>query len=316
MRTFLVPALLLMACGPRHIRVDTDQGQAAEAQAALPPIRDPKMIWGDGFGRTEREANAAARDVVLLEIADRIKLSPAHAFRHPEMIRNRGLVPRPGGFMARVGLDTRQAIAAHRQELATTREAITTTTPLVRSALESLDTAVLLNATYDLGDLVAEQRRLTSILELLGESVEPSSTDDALALQRRVEQRRAPTYLRGRLDSAARGPIQRAVLNSLAEVLVAKGCRITEGQPNPPFADAKVMVSLRDHDERGLLWRYVSAQMEIVDPRSHGTVLSYSAPTLAHGGGNSWERADQSVIRRIGEVLSEPPAAFQALRCK
>ena len=348
----LLPSIVLLtACGAAPVarRVDPTElsTQLAEAELALPPAPPGTMV-GDGFGPTLAEAVQDARRAVSEQITARVesevegtqseingeasaearlRVRTTSSFEHAELMRTIGAAERPGGFVARVVLDRDDAAKVYRAELEADRERLATLEPTVREAIATLDTAVLLSTAHAPGEVLASMRRKGRVIEALGRDADATGPAEAMVLEREASAVRARAEIRLRVDSEVSEPLRRAAAGEIGRQLQARGCRfIEEGRgaggaelpPDAPVALATLRLRQRDHEERGLKWRYLGLELSVVDARSGRQVMRFvGMPDLVHGGGPDWPRADEATARALRGKLAEKGAhAFAAITCR
>lgn len=325
-----------------------------EEETTLPPPPGGSL-WGDAYGATQHEAVRNARRVVSEQISARleaesrsfeaeygdgrneseasIRIKTTTAFDHAELIEVIGVIRADNGFTARAALDKAKTARVYAEELAADARTLDTLAPTIDRAIAERDASVLLLTRFSPAHLIAEQRRKAGIMAVLDHPVDVRPSPQVLDLARRTIAARADTLIRLDVDGAGSEALSAAVVGEVGRLLGARGCRFVEWEPLPyapplegpdpslppgPVVDAKLRIVSRDHQEVGMLWRYVGFELDLVDARSGKPVFKYSAmPEIAHGGGPNWAMADQAVARRLGQILDQKAApAFGELTCR
>lgn len=317
----------------------------AEAEMELPPPPGGSL-WGDAFGATQHEAVQNARRMVSEQIASRIesetrsfeaeygdgrsdseasiKIKTTSAFDHAELIETVGVIRIENGFTARAALDKAKAADVYAEEIGEDTRTLERLGPTLAKAIGENDASVLLSTRFSPAHIVAERYRKARIMAVLDRPVDVTPAPETLALAQLTTAARAGTVIRLDVGGQASEALRRAVVGEIARLLGDRGCRFVEGrygEPLPetgPVVDATLRLASRDHEEVGMLWRYLGFELEMVDARNGKPVFSYSAmPEIVHGGGPNWAMADQATTRRLGQKLDEKAApAFAALTCR
>lgn len=321
---------------------------AFEEETVLPPPPGDSL-WGDAYGATQHEAVRNAQRVVSEQISARlesetrsfeaeygdgrgeseasIRIKTTSEFDHAELIETVGVIRSEGGFTARAALDKRKAAAVYAEELAADRRTLETLAPTIDRAIAENDAAVLLQTRFSPAHIIADMRRKAGILRILDRPVDVRPDAQTLALVKRAVAARADLVVRLSVDGGGSEALRRAVVGEIGRLLQARGCGFVEWDPTMPPADAAVagpavdasiQVSSRDHQEHGMLWRYLGFQLRMVDARTGKPVFHYSGmPEIAHGGGPNWAMADQAVARRLGQILDRKAAPdFGQITCR
>lgn len=325
-------------------------------EAEAPPIEiEPEMelppppggsLWGDAFGATQHEAVQNARRVVSEQISSRIesetrsyeaefgdgrsdseasiKIKTTSDFDHAELIETVGVIRITNGFTARAALDKAKAAKVYAEEIAEDTRTLERLGPTLAQAIGAHDATILLSTRFSPAHIVAERYRKARIMAVLDHPVDVTPAPETLALAQLTTAARAGTIIRLDVGGHASEALRRAVVGELGRLLADRGCRFIEGRTGDPFpetgpiVDATLTLSTRDHEEVGMLWRYLGFELEMLDARHGKPVFSYSAmPEIAHGGGPNWAMADQATTRRLGQKLDEKAApAFASLTCR
>lgn len=316
----------------------------ADAEMALPPP-PADSLWGDAFGATQHEAVRNAQRVVSEQISSRlesetrsfeaeygdgrsdseasIQIKTTSDFDHAELIKTIGVVRIDNGFTARAALHKAEAAQVYAEEIERDTRALEQLGPTLSQAIAHNDATVLLSTRFSPAHIVAERYRKARIMAVLGRPVDVTPSADTLALAKLMTAARAHTTIRLDVGGNASDALRRAVVGEVGRLLAAAGCRFVENAAptlpeQGPVVDATLMIRTRDHQEVGVLWRYLGFEIDMVDARNGKPVFSYSAmPEIAHGGGPNWAMADQAAARRLGQKLDEKAAgAFRALTCQ
>ncbi len=321
---------------------------AFEEETVLPPPPGDSL-WGDAFGATQHEAVRNARRVVSEQISARlesetrsfeaeygdgrgeseasIRIKTTSTFDHAELIETVGVIRADGGFTARAALDKRKAAAVYAEELAADKRTLDTLAPTIDRAIAENDAAVLLQTRFSPAHVIAEMRRKAGILRVLDRPVDVRPDAATMQLVERAVGARADLLVRLSIDGGASDALRKAVVGEVGRLLQARGCGFVEWDPTMPqmgggapgpMVDATIKVASRDHQEHGMLWRYVGFELKMVDGRSGKPVFHYSGmPEIAHGGGPNWAMADQAVARRLGQILDRKAAgSFEGITCR
>ncbi|MEZ4436818.1 MAG: hypothetical protein R3F65_30830 [bacterium] len=316
--------------------------EAAEMTLPPPPA---DSLWGDAFGSTQHEAVRNAQRVVSEQISSRlesetrsfeaeygdgrndseasIKIKTTSDFDHAELIKTIGVVRIVNGFTARAALDKGEAARVYAEEIERDTRALEQLGPTLSQAIGSDDASVLLSTRFSPAHIVAERYRKARIMAVLGRPVDVTPAPETLALAKLMTAARAHTTIRLDVGGNASDALRRAVVGEIGRLLGAEGCRFVENAPpvlpeRGPVVDATLMIRTRDHQEVGVLWRYLGFELEMIDARNGKPVFSYSAmPEIVHGGGPNWAMADQATARRLGQKLDEKAAGdFKAVTCR
>lgn len=327
------------------------------AREAPPPMEEETVLpappgdslWGDAYGATQHEAVRNARRVVSEQISARlesetrsfeaeygdgrgeseasIRIKTTSEFDHAELIETVGVIRAEGGFTARAALDKRKAAAVYAEELANDRRTLETLAPTIDRAIAEADAAVLLQTRYSPAHIIAEMRRRAGILRILDRPVDVRPDAATLGLVKRAIAARADLVIRLSVQGGGSDALRKAVVGEVGRLLQARGCGFVAWDPTMPAAgdapagpavDAEIRVASRDHQEHGMLWRYVGFELQMRDARNGKPVFQFSGmPEIAHGGGPNWAMADQAVARRLGQILDRKAApAFGDITCR
>jgi hypothetical protein len=309
------------------------------------PAAPPGHLVGDGFGPSQREAVLDARRAVSEQItaqmksqsdvqtaeyngevdqSARVKVSTTSAFDHVELISTLG-TQRLGDqkFAARAVLPLDRALGVYAEEIRQGYERLVQIEPVVRRGIAEADTSILLRADHAPGALMAEQRRRARIIRALGGTPPELAPEGTSGLEQEAGVARSKSLIRLSIQSDSPDPLRRAVAAEVSTLLAAGGCHMAEmplsaPEPGIPVADATLVVHHRDHQERGLRWRYVGFELKINDARTRRPVFQYAAlPEIAHGGGKGLAQADQAAVRNLALKLAERvPRGFEGLVCR
>lgn len=334
------PLLLLfaLACSAPQPR-----RAAAPPPEPLPPA-PAGTLWADGYGASPREAELDARrgvsEQIVSTVTSRLSATEAEqngegdrytevrtatdtAFDRAELIKTLKVVQRGDGWVARAALDKAEAAKVYQAAFDDGRTAIAKVVPILAEAMATLDTAVLLSADHAPAILVERLNGLTRVLRAVGRPVKRHATEAELAISSQAAQLRQRAVIRLVVQGEASAAIRQGVIGELEAALRSRGCRFVEAAHGPPTAgqptaDAILTLSVREHVERGLHWRYLGMNLSIDDARSKRSVLRFTGmPRLVHGGGGTPVQAEQALIRRLGDVLPEKAGpALAGLTCR
>lgn len=326
----------------------TREAEAAFTEETVLPPPPGDAVWGDAFGSTQHEAVRNAQRVVSEQISARlesetrsfeaqygdgrneseasIRIKTTSAFDHAELIETVGVVRGDGGFTARAALDKRKAAAVYADELAADRRTLDTLAPTIDRAIAMRDAAVLMQTRFSPVHILAEMQRKAGILRVLDRPVDVRPDPETLDLARRATAARSDLVIRLAVKGRASPALRKAVVGEVGRLLAARGCGFVEWDPtvpsmgpaSGPIVDAHLTINSRDHQEVGVLWRYVGFDLELVDALHGKPVFQFSGmPEIAHGGGPNWAMADQAVVRRLGQILDRKAApAFDGITCR
>ncbi|MCA9540553.1 MAG: hypothetical protein KC620_16750 [Myxococcales bacterium] len=318
------------------------EAPAEEEPTTLPPA-PAHSIWGDGHGITQHDAVNNARRVVAEQISARveaesrsfeaeyngesdsaasIKVRTTSTFDHAELIEILGAIRQGDEFVARASLDRAAAARVYLDELKQDREQLRRIGPTVEKAIAAHDAAVLLDVGFSPAHLIAEMQRKAAVLAVIDPNASVDAPPDMRALARRAADARAGTVIHLQVEGDVSERIRRATVGEVGRLLQGRGCRFVEGG-GPPPEDAPGVVGVlhiatRDHEEAGILWRYLGFELSLTDARSGAPVFRYSAmPEIAHGGGPGWAQADQAAAKRLTQIIDQKSAAdFAHLTCR
>lgn len=337
--TLLIPLLTaLPGCGgaPHARRV------TSVPVPDLPSVPS-EAFWADGSGPSERDAINDARRAVSERIGSSITSRGEHIesetngkgqsrteratrtrtrFDHVELIRTLGTVRSPGSkiWSARAELDPDLTRAYYERELDTVRGALTDLAPTLRAAIRAQDPTVLLRADATPDLLLTRRRRAQRMLKLVG--VQPPAEPAAEALELAAKARRVKRRFVIGLRIKGRAPrrLQQAALNEISKLLTARGCRVTTGRPDngETLIDGPIELSVRDHFEEGLDWRYLGLVLELRRAADGAVFFRFDGtPDLAHGGGRGAAKAEESAARNLARLLPERArSTFEGLACR
>ncbi len=334
--------MLLWGCGSQVTRDHSDIRAKRQAIEAQLPAAKGDVLWGDGFGPTQREAVLDARRAVAEQIVSQVQSksrsrvaeaggdtdreaavevrSKSH-FAHAELIETLAVSKRPGGFVARAVLDKSKAAKVYAAELKRARERLGALGPVVTKGIAALDTSVLLASDSAPGQLMEQQAGKARVLAVLGRPSAVKPPAESLALERRASVARRAARIRLALSGKVSKPIRQAVYKEVGALLAGRGCRFAEAPHDVPpagvpAANASLNLQVRNHQEEGLKWRYLSVELSILDARTGRPVFRFDAPELVHAGGPTWARADAALVRRLSEALAARTKVFEALICR
>ena len=317
---------------------------ATGAEELVLPRPPRNSLWADGRAASQAEAVRQARRQVSEQIVSRIssesrtmdsmdngredvqsslKIRTTSQFKHAELIKTTGVIRDGTDFVARVVLNKAEAINVYSRELALLRSRVERGEPTLKRAIETLNTAVLLNTKWAPTALLKKQLKKAQILNLLGKRTEVKLNDRQQTLAKKAVSIRSQAIIRLKVTGQAPALLKRAVVGKLGAILAERNCRFAmhDGQApkaGVPTADAHLRIVTRDHEEFGALWRYVGFELYIVDARSKSPLFHLTAlPEFVHGGGPSWAMADQAVIRRMEQKLRvRYLTRFEELGCR
>lgn len=323
------------------------QGLVGEG-SSVPEDHLPKApggtLWGDGFGDTQQRAVLDARRAVSEQITAKVsatteakisedargidqridaKITSQTDFEHAELIKVIGFKRQEGGWAARAVLHKGEAAAIYEKEISADLKRLSGLAPVVKEALGTLDTAVLLSSDNSPGALMADINRKARILAILGGGGADEPGRNVQSVEKKASAARRKAVLRLKVTGKASDGIKRAAVEHVAKMLKRRGCSLTEGLSGPPAAgvptaDVTLKVASRDHTEGGVRYRYVGLEVVAKDARSARNVFRFSAmPDFIHGGGATWAQADKNVARRMGKKLAEKgQQGFEAITCR
>jgi hypothetical protein len=316
--------------------------RSGAGEVARTPIRNG-VLRSRAVGASVGEASRRAKAEVAAQIRSRVRsrlqadsavdrtelrqtvrerISQEAEFEHGELIHVVETGGEGGEWWAEAVLDADGARRVYRAELQDALDRLASIGDVVEEALKAGDTSVLLATRHAPSHLMAEAREKAEVLAIVGETaaISKSAPERARRIERKAAAARAESTLRVSVRGKAPAPLRKAAVGEVTRLLQARGCRVADGavKSSGPVAKVGIELHVRDHTERGAKWRYVGLEVEARDAKSGRPIFSYSGmPQVAHGGGMSWDQADEAAARALTEKLPQKAgAAFRAITCR